>query len=252
MICGILFNGAELHQNEKKIQALILLVVFVLQYFFEHIFPQKKKYNSLKNEARNIAVGIFNAALLFIPSRILVEIFSYTQEHHIGLLKLFPLSFAAEAVITFIIMDLAMYGWHRLNHTQSLLWRFHRFHHLDEQMNTATALRFHSAELLAAVIAKGLFFFFMGLSFLPVLIYETVFFIVVVFHHSNIKISGGADMLYRKIFSSPMMHRIHHSEKKEETNSNYGSVFSFWDKIFKTYKKEAAGEIVYGVREDKG
>lgn len=250
MICGIIFTGAELHRHEKNIQAVILLAIFVLQYFFEHVFPQKRKYNSLKNEARNLAVGILNAALLFIPSLILVEILGYTQDHQIGLLNLISLPFAAEVAITFLITDLAMYGWHRLNHTYSLLWRFHRFHHLDEQMNTATALRFHSFELIAAVIAKGIFFLIAGLSFLPVLIYETIFFIVVVFHHSNIKISDTADMLYRKVFSSPMMHRIHHSEKKEETNSNYGSVFSFWDKIFKTYKKNAAGEIVYGVEDE--
>jgi sterol desaturase/sphingolipid hydroxylase (fatty acid hydroxylase superfamily) len=89
----------------------------------------------------------------------------------------------------------------------------------------------------------------MGFSFLPVLIYEAIFFLAIVIHHSNINISEPIDMLYRKLFSSPLMHRIHHSNKQKETDSNYGSVFSFWDRIFNTYIKKPEAPIIFGVDE---
>ena len=91
-----------------------------------------------------------------------------------------------------------------------------------------------------------------GFSFLPVLIYEAIFFLAIVIHHSNISITEPMDMLYRKLFSSPLMHRIHHSNKQKETDSNYGSVFSFWDRIFKTYIKKPEEPVVFGVDEKQG
>ncbi len=236
---------------EKKIQFFILAAVFILQYFFEHVFPENKKYNSLKNELRNFFIAMLNALLMFIPAALLIKVFIYSEAHQIGLFHLITLPFYVEVALTILIMDLAMYGWHRVNHTLPVLWMFHRFHHQDEKMNTSTALRFHFVELLLSNIWKAGFFLLMGFSFLPVLIYEITFFIIVLIHHSNINISKSFDFQYRKLFSSPLMHRIHHSQIKEETDTNYGSVFSFWDRIFGTYKKEAVGPIIFGVKEEK-
>ena len=142
-----------------------------------------------------------------------------------------------------------MYWWHRFNHTMGLLWKFHKFHHKDLNMNTTTAIRFHTVELFFSVVMKSIVFVLFGFSFLPVLIYECVFFVALITQHSNIRISEQIDMLYRKLFSSPLMHRIHHSNKRKETDTNYGSVFSFWDRIFKTYLKKTETPIVFGVDE---
>jgi sterol desaturase/sphingolipid hydroxylase (fatty acid hydroxylase superfamily) len=251
MIAKIDFSFLLLHASEKRVQFLIFFTVLVLQYLFEHIFPQKKYNNNLKNETANIAIGILNAALLLIPSALLVQLLNYTYVHQIGLLHLINLPIGINIILTIFIMDLAMYWWHRLNHTKNIFWRFHKFHHLDNRMNTTTALRFHTVELLFSWFFKGLFFILMGFSFLPIIIYEILFFTVVLIHHSNINISSHFDMQYRKLFSSPMMHRIHHSNKKQETDTNYGSVFSFWDRLFSTYKKEAAEEIIFGVDTEK-
>ncbi len=149
-------------------------------------------------------------------------------------------------------MDLVMYWWHRCNHLIRFFWRFHKFHHLDTRMNTTTALRFHTVELLFSTLLKSWVFVVMGYSFIPVIIYETLFFTAIVIHHSNIKISVGFDAGYRKLFSSPLMHRIHHSNRMAETNSNYGSVFSFWDRLFGSYTKVAKEEIIFGVDEEMG
>lgn len=249
MICEITLPGYLAHLPEKKIQTILLFSVFVLQYIMEHIFPQMRKYNKARNEGFNLLIGIFNAAVLFIPSALLAELLSIIEIYHFGLLQLVDIPLSLKIFVTIVLMDFFMYWWHRFNHTQQLLWRFHKFHHLDEKMNTTTALRFHAVELLFSVIFKAIVFVLMGFSFLPILIYEALFFIAIVIHHSNINITAKMDMLYRKLFSSPLMHRIHHSNKKRETDTNYGSVFSFWDHIFKTYLKEPEESVVFGVEE---
>jgi sterol desaturase/sphingolipid hydroxylase (fatty acid hydroxylase superfamily) len=249
MICQIHFADYLLHTKEKQAQFIIIFILFTLQYVFEHIFPQQKKYNSGKRELANLLIGILNVLLLFIPSVIMVQVIELSAQFNFGLLHFIKIPFALNVLFTILVMDLGMYWWHRFNHSTRLFWHFHKFHHRDTNMNTTTALRFHAVELLFASFFKSIYIFFAGLSFVPVLIYETLFFIIVVFHHSNINISVNFDLIYRKIFSSPLMHRIHHSNKQEETNTNYGSVFSFWDRLFGTYKKEASGNIIFGVDE---
>ncbi len=251
MIFGIQLPGYLSHLPEKRWQVIILFVVFILQYFFEHVFPEQKKYNDGKNERRNVLIGIVNGLLLFIPSALLTELISLIEKNKIGLFQMLDFSLWINIIATLVVMDLFMYWWHRLNHTKLIFWRFHRFHHLDKKMNSTTALRFHIAELYLSIFFRSLFVLIAGFSFLPFLLYEILFFMVVLVHHSNIGITKKFDMAYRKIFSSPLMHRIHHSNIKEETDTNYGSIFSFWDRLFGTYKKEARGEIIFGVDERK-
>ncbi len=248
MTLAFVFSGYLEHIPEKRWQSIILFAVLLLQYAAEHLFPAAIKYNDRKNEGRNLLIGVVNLAILFFPSVLIIELLSAMEKNKMGFLQQFIFPFWLKLAITIFIMDLAMYWWHRINHTQKIFWRFHQFHHKDNKMNTTTALRFHTVELLFSTVFKALFFLLMGFSFLPILIYETLFFIIVLIHHSNINISRNFDYLYRKLFSSPLMHRIHHSDKKEETDTNYGSVFSFWDRLFMTYKKEASGEIVFGVK----
>ena len=189
IICKINFAEFLTDMPEKKIQTIFLFGIFVLQYLLEHVFPQAKKNNNLKNEGFNLLIAVVNAALLFIPSIWMVQWLSIIDKNDLGLLQQFTIPFWAQLFITIIVMDLAMYWWHRFNHTQRFLWRFHSFHHKDEMMNTTTALRFHGVELVFSVIFKSAVFLLMGFFFLPVLIYETIFFLAIVIHHSNISIT---------------------------------------------------------------
>lgn len=236
--------------SEKSLQFTILAVVFVFQYLFEHLYPQEKRYNQFRSGFRNFLIGAANMLILLIPSSFIVALLHYTESNRLGLFHLLQLPFVFNLLLTIVLMDLALYWWHRLNHTRKLFWRFHKFHHLDVNLNTTTSLRFHTIELLFSSVFKCLFFFLMGFSFMPIIVYETLFFTAIVFHHSNIRMGTSFDLVYRNIFSSPLMHRIHHSNRKAETNSNYGSVFSFWDRLFGTYLGEAKEAIVFGVDEE--
>lgn len=251
MICEINWPWHIAVLPEKKFQTLLIFGIFILQYLFEHVLPQNKKYNNARHEGFNFLIGIANGLLLFIPSALLVQLLNRIDKSNIGLLQQVSLPLWLNIGITILAMDFLMYWWHRYNHTKMFFWQFHKFHHQEEKMNSTTALRFHSIELLFSVIGKAVFYLLSGFSFIPILIYETLFFITVVLHHSNIAVSKKFDMAYRQIFSSPNMHRIHHSNIQQETDSNYGSVFSWWDRLFGTYKNKAAGEIIFGIDENK-
>jgi len=233
----------------KYIQIIILTGVFLMQYALEHWYPQRKEINDWKNERFNIGIGILNLILNFLPAYCLVLLLSKIEENNIGLLQQFQMGLLLKIIITILILDLWMYIWHRLNHIVPFFWRFHRFHHTDEKMNSTTAVRFHIIELFLSVPGKAAIYLLVGFEFTPVIIYEMLFFTSVVIHHSNVFISERADKMYRAFFASPFMHRIHHSVLEEERNTNYGALFSFWDRLFITFKMFSPGTIRFGVKE---
>ncbi len=235
----------------KSLQIILFAAIFLLQYFFEHVYPQSKEYNNWKNERRNIATGLMNLVLVIPPAAVMVWLLQVIDLKNWGLLQQWSLPFWATLIVTVFLLDMWMYAWHRLNHTQPFLWRFHRFHHTDEKMNSTTAIRFHFLELFFSYFGKAIVFVVAGFSYTPVLIYELLFFASIVVHHSNINISEAADKIYRCVFASPRMHRIHHSVQRRERDSNYGSVFSFWDNLFGTAVYTNADHIQFGVNEEQ-
>lgn len=237
--------------NYKYIQIIVLASVFALQYLAEHIFPQKREINQWKHERFNLFIGFFNVALTFLPAGFFVQWLAWLEAHHLGLLHQFNLSFWLLLCITILVMDFWMYVWHQLNHRVPFLWRWHSFHHSDTKMNSTTALRFHVVELLLSYPGKAVVCFVFGISYLPLLIYEILFFIAVIIHHSNIYITQKADDIYRTLFASPLMHRIHHSQRSEETGSNFGALFSFWDRLFGSWTAKPKGPVVFGLPEER-
>ncbi|MES2775476.1 MAG: sterol desaturase family protein [Bacteroidota bacterium] len=233
----------------KKLQLIVMVSVFMLQYFAEHLFPQTKQNNKRPNEWKNLQWGLLGWAVNFVPAIGLAKWIQWVDTERLGLMNQFRFDLVIQSVIFLILMDLWMYWWHRMNHTVSFLWRFHQLHHTEEHMNTTTVLRFHFAELLISNLLKALVFLLLGPSISMVILYELLFFANVLFHHSNIRILPAADRAYRLLFSSPLMHRLHHSTKKWERNTNYGSVFSWWDRIFGSFKANGLPFIVTGLDE---
>jgi len=232
----------------KYVQIISLASVFALQFFFEHIYPQKREINNWKNEGFNLLIGLLNLALTFIPATFFVQWIHFIEARKLGLLHQFDLPLWINIVTSIVVLDLWMYAWHRVNHVLPFLWKFHSFHHKDTRMNSTTALRFHTVELFLSYPGKAIICLIFGISYLPLLIYEIAFFTAVVIHHSNIYITKNADAIYRLLFTSPHMHRIHHSKEFNETNSNFGALFSFWDKLFNSWTM-VDKEIAFGVPE---
>ncbi|MDF1744155.1 MAG: sterol desaturase family protein, partial [Gimesia sp.] len=122
-----------------------------------------------------------------------------------------------------------------MNHRIPLFWRFHRMHHSDPYMDVSTATRFHWGELIFSTLFRLLIIPLLGLQAWHIIVYGMLVFLSTQFHHANISI-GRVDRFFRWFFVSPDMHKIHHSQIPEETNSNYSTVFSIWDRLAGTFR----------------
>ncbi|MCO5936664.1 sterol desaturase family protein [Mucilaginibacter sp. RB4R14] len=234
-------------QINTILQPLAVGFVFLLTYLAEHLFPQRKELLQNNHDLKNIMVGVVNLLFSFASGYYLQKLMVYASGQNFGLIPFAKIPTLLSLVLQIICIDLFVYWWHRVNHHIPLFWKFHKFHHEDENMNTTTAVRFHTVELFFAVIAKAVFLTLMGITVTGLIAYGILFFPVVLLVHSNIRINQKTDFLLRKIIISPLMHRIHHSNVIVETNSNYGSVFPFWDRIFKSYRKKPIGRIKFGL-----
>jgi sterol desaturase/sphingolipid hydroxylase (fatty acid hydroxylase superfamily) len=146
------------------------------------------------------------------------------------------------------VLDFYIYWWHRASHEIPFLWRFHRMHHSDAKMDVSTALRFHPGEVLMSGFARLPIFILIGAEAWQLLVYESVFQSVVLFHHSNVRVPRWLDYGLLAITVTPAMHRVHHSREHVETDSNYGSVFPYWDMLFRTWRlRPDAGELRIGL-----
>ena len=144
-------------------------------------------------------------------------------------------------ILTFALYDLAIYGWHVLNHHHDFFWRFHKVHHSDKSYHVTTGLRFHVLDLLIEIPFKCLFVILIGVDAHIVLAMEAIQLVFILFHHSNTEIPHEERI--SNILITPSLHRTHHSALRREHDSNYGIVFSVWDRIFGT-RVEAVPENI--------
>ncbi len=200
---------------------------------------------------RNVAIGVMNVGITtLLFSSLTIYLSGRFSGTSVGLLRSLDLPRGIEVAMAILFLDLFMYLWHRLNHRVGFLWLFHRVHHTDTGVNVSSSYRFHIVEVGLSLVGRLALITLIGIDAFTVLLYEMVFSTIVYFHHSNINISEKADRLLRIIAPSPHMHRVHHSVKQVETDSNYGSVFSFWDRLFRSFRLvEDPKSIAQGLNE---
>jgi sterol desaturase/sphingolipid hydroxylase (fatty acid hydroxylase superfamily) len=153
--------------------------------------------------------------------------------HH-GLLSNLP-DGAFKFVASFVLFDFAVYVWHVLGHKFELLWRLHKVHHSDKNFHVTTGLRFHVFDQLLEVLFKGACAALIGVGSGVVVICEVIRMFFVLFHHANITFPGEKLLSY--VIITPSLHRVHHSTRRSEHDSNYGIVLAIWDRIFGTRKE---------------
>jgi sterol desaturase/sphingolipid hydroxylase (fatty acid hydroxylase superfamily) len=131
-----------------------------------------------------------------------------------------------------------MYLWHRANHAIPFLWRFHRMHHSDTEMDVTTATRFHLGEHVGASTLRAGLIPLLGFEVWELIIYDTLLIAVTMLHHANISL-GRCDRWLRWLIVTPDMHKVHHSSWRPETDSNYSTVFSVWDRLAGSFRIRA-------------
>jgi len=186
---------------------------------------------------RNVALALINSSLTAV---VFVGLWTaaavWAGRTAFGLLNWThcpPLWHAAAAVLA---LDFWTYWWHRLNHRVPFLWRFHRAHHSDARMDVTTASRFHIGEILFSNCLRIPLILLLGIQLWEIVLYETALLAVIQFHHANIGLPRKVDQLLRCFIVTPALHKVHHSRWQPETDSNYSSVLSVWDRLFRSFR----------------
>jgi sterol desaturase/sphingolipid hydroxylase (fatty acid hydroxylase superfamily) len=136
------------------------------------------------------------------------------------------------------------YWWHRFNHEIKFFWRFHAVHHSDADMNASTAIRFHTFEIMMSSCLRLLVLPLAGVTVAHLLVYETLLLPIILFQHSNIRIPFKVDSCLRWLIVTPWMHWVHHSRYQPETDSNYSSLLSIWDRLFGSFRLNRHPETI--------
>ena len=239
-----------IHTIFNKVGMPILVLINLLLFMLETKFQLRKRIQKrFSRIVINTLVSIPSFVLLkfaFLP--IMAWIAYKNQDWQLGLNHFDSLPLWTKSIIAFFLLDYGNYAWHILNHKIPFLWRFHLVHHTDLDMDITTAFRFHFGELIGSVFFRGAVTLLSGASPMLALVYEIIFEAATQFHHSNWKLPFAFEKMLNKAFVTPRMHGIHHSVVKQETDSNYSVIFSFWDRLHRTAcLNNLSDEVIVGV-----
>lgn len=185
-----------------------------------------------------VAVGTLLVRLL-VPAGALGAAV-YAAGNGMGLLHWLNLRLSVASLIGFLALDLAIYAQHVVFHHVPWLWRLHRMHHTDLDIDVSTGLRFHPFEILISLGVKIATIMALGVPPVAVFAFEVLLNATSLFSHSNVRLSPRADCVLRLVLVTPDMHRVHHSVVRAEHNSNFGFNLPWWDRLFGTYRREPA------------
>jgi sterol desaturase/sphingolipid hydroxylase (fatty acid hydroxylase superfamily) len=184
--------------------------------------------------------AIVRLAMLPIPIAIAI----WARDRHIGLLNWLPLPGWTIVIATFLLMDYAYWWWHWANHMIPIFWRFHNVHHTDLDLDVSTAARFHFGEMIFSIGFLSLAVIIFGIAPLMLVVFFITFEAATLFHHSNWRLPIKLERILNLIIVTPRMHGIHHSIVQRETNSNWGTIFCWWDKLHHTLRRDVAQDAV--------
>jgi len=223
-------------------EALLRLIAFggvlVALAVFEARFPRRRRrHPRLRRWPSNLGIVALDTLLVRLVFPLAaVGMAVLAAQHGRGLFNIVDLPFWAEFAASFLLLDLAIYAQHVMLHHVPLFWRMHRVHHADLDFDVTTGVRFHPLEILLSMTIKLGVVLLLGPPAVAVLVFEIVLNATSMFNHANLRIPAGVDRILRLVLVTPDMHRVHHSVLPEETNSNYGFNFPWWDRLFRTYR----------------
>jgi sterol desaturase/sphingolipid hydroxylase (fatty acid hydroxylase superfamily) len=187
----------------------------------------------MRHGVRNLALGLVNAACSAAAVATLwAATAAWTAQVGFGLLNWLGWQGVGRWVAVLLLFDAWMYWWHRANHRIGWLWRFHRVHHSDPCMDVTSAQRFHVGEIVLSSLLRVPVLAALGMTLPELALYETLAFAVVQLHHANVALPPQLERVARTLIVTPALHKVHHSRVRAETDSNYASLFAWWDLLF--------------------
>src|SRR5438552_5003948 len=214
----------------------VTATLFCCLFALERTAPLRRRKRALFGR---VLLNLAMSAMAFIVAGVLVRpaalhALAWSSQKQFGLVHLTQIPPAVEFILAFLLMDLSFYWWHLANHRIPFLWRFHNVHHADPDLDVSTGFRFHFGEVAMSAAFRVAQVTFIGISGPVFAIYELVFQANTLFHHSNVRMPIWLERVMNKTLVTPRMHGIHHSQVQRETNSNYGVVFPWWDRLHRT------------------
>lgn len=234
--------GQALSFSEPVIRVGAFVGVFLALALWEVLAPRRLQTVSRQQRwPRNLALSVINTLalrVLFPAAAVGAAIFAESRGW--GLFQAIDAPAAVAILVSVIALDLVIYLQHRLFHAVPLLWRLHRVHHTDLEFDVTTGVRFHPVEILLSMLIKIAAVVALGAPAVAVLVFEVLLNATTMFNHANIKLPRPLDRIVRLVVVTPDMHRVHHSVRREETNSNFGFSLPWWDWAFRTYRAQPA------------
>ena len=226
--------------------------LFAVLLFLQWRFPVRiQHFQALRRVLRNALFSVPGFALArisLVPLPLLASL--WAAHHHFGLLHWLPFSLPRVLLVSggALLMDYLYWWWHVALHLVPFMWRFHNVHHCDLDMDVSTALRFHFGEVILSVPFRVGAVLAFGIDFWALVVFELLFESANLFEHSNWKIPIALERFLHFFIITPRLHGIHHSIVQRETNSNWGTIFSWWDRLHRTLRRDIPqDEITIGV-----
>lgn len=226
--------------HEPAVRLGIFAAVFTSVALWELLAPRRRQaIGRLRRWPANLGIVVLDTLLvrLVFPTAA-VGVALVAEARGWGLLPALDLPPWLAVVAAAIALDLALYLQHVLFHAVPALWRLHRMHHADLEIDVTTGVRFHPVEILLSMAIKLGVVAALGAPAVAVLIFEVLLNASSMFNHGNVRLPQPLDRLLRRVLVTPDMHRVHHSILPRETNSNFGFTLAWWDRLFGTYRAE--------------
>ena len=231
----------------SRLRSLVGPLAFAAVHLLERANPLRRRVEGrAPHVARNLAIAAGAALVARGLERPVVDwIQRIGQRRRWGLVRRLGLPPWAATALSLALLDWTLYLWHVSTHRVPALWRFHRVHHADLDLDASTALRFHPGELLLAVPFRAIQVVALGVAARPLILWETLVLVFILFHHSNLRLPSRLDRLLGIFVITPRVHGIHHSRDRAELHRNFGTLSSLWDRLHGLRVTDVAQESIH-------
>jgi sterol desaturase/sphingolipid hydroxylase (fatty acid hydroxylase superfamily) len=210
------------------LKSVLVPATLVVLLVLEHMYPLVQWTGGLWRMGRNLGLSLINATLAPV---IIIPVTMYAAGHT---LNWRPDTWTGWPFLLadLLLLDLWIYWWHRINHVLPFLWRFHEIHHLDDTLDATSALRFHFGEVVLSSLVRAGVMIVLDVPLISVVVFESVVALSALFHHSNLALPVWLERPLSKVIVTPSIHWVHHHALRRDTDSNYATILSVWDRVF--------------------